>query len=68
MLTRHPISNEIIAFISEQEASHEKVQTALLDKILARQFDMVAYIVNGKYGVVLGDATLIKQGSIFPEN
>mgnify|MGYP007069934806 CR=1 FL=1 len=29
---------------------------------------MVAYIVNGKYGVVLGDATLIKQGSIFPEN
>ena len=66
MLTRHPISNEIIAFISEQEASHEKVQAALLDKILARQFDMVSYIVNGKYGVVLGDSALIGKGSIFP--
>ncbi len=66
MLTRHPISNEIVAFISEQEASHEKVQSALLDKILARQFDMVSYIVNGKYGVVLGDSALIGKGSIFP--
>ncbi len=66
MLTRHPISSEIIAFIAEQEASKEKVQNALLEKILARQFDMVAYIVNGKYGVVLGDSALIEKGSIFP--
>lgn len=66
MLTRHPISGEIIAFISESEASHEKVENALLDKILVRQFDMVAFIVNGKYGVVLGDSSLIGKGSIFP--
>lgn len=66
MLTRHPISNEIVAFISEQAANRAKVQSALLDKILARQFDMVAYIVNGKYGVVLGDSALIGRGSIFP--
>ena len=66
MLTRHPVSNEITAFITEQEASREKVENALLDKILARQFDMVAYVVNGKYGVVLGDASLIGKGSIFP--
>ena len=66
MLTRHPISNEIVAFISEQKANRSKVQSALLDKILARQFDMVAYIVNGKYGVVLGDSALIGKGGIFP--
>ena len=66
MLTRHPVTSEIIAFIAESEASREKVEDALLDKILARQFDMVAYIVNGKYGVVLGDAKLIGKGSIFP--
>ena len=66
MLTRHPVTSEIIAFIAETEASREKVEDALLDKILARQFDMVAYIVNGKYGVVLGDAKLIGKGSIFP--
>ena len=66
MLTRHPVTSEIIAFIAESKASREKVEDALLDKILARQFDMVAYIVNGKYGVVLGDAKLIGKGSIFP--
>ncbi|MBD3878442.1 MAG: response regulator [Quinella sp. 1Q5] len=67
VFTRHPISNEIIAFISEQEAGKEKVQGALLDKILARQFDMVAYLVNDKYSVVVGDASLIVKGSIFPK-
>ena len=67
VFTRHPISNEIIAFISEQEAGKEKVQGALLDKILARQFDMVAYLVNDKYSVVVGDASLIAKGSIFPK-
>ena len=66
VLTRHPIFNDILAFISEQEANREKVEAALLDKILARQFDMVAYIVNGRYGVVLGDSALIGKSSIFP--
>ena len=66
VFTRHPISNEIIIFIAEQEAGKEKVEGALLDKILARQFDMVAYIANEKYSVVVGDAALIGKGSIFP--
>ena len=66
VFTRHPISNDIIIFISEQEAGKEKVEGALLDKILARQFDMVAYLVNDKYSVVVGDAALIGKGSIFP--
>lgn len=65
-LTRHPISGEIIAFISEQEASKEKVEATLLDKILARQFDMVSYLSEGKYGVVVGDAARISKGNIFP--
>ena len=66
VFTRHPISGEIIIFISEQEAGKEKVEGALLDKILARQFDMVAYLANDKYSVVVGDASLITRGSIFP--
>ncbi|MBR2519767.1 MAG: response regulator [Selenomonadaceae bacterium] len=66
VFTRHPISNEIIIFIAEQEAGKEKVEGALLEKILARQFDLVAYIANEKYTVVVGDVTLIGKGSIFP--
>ena len=66
VFTRHPISGEIIIFIAEQEAGKEKVEGALLDKILARQFDMVAYLANDNYSVVVGDAALIGKGSIFP--
>ena len=66
VFTRHPISNEIIIFIAEQEAGKEKVEGALLDKILARQFDMVAHLSNDNYSVVVGDASLIGKGSIFP--
>ncbi len=66
VFTRHPITGETIVFVSEQEAGKEKVEGALLDKILARQFDMVAYLVNDKYSVVVGDSSLITKGSIFP--
>ena len=65
-LTRHPITGEIIAFISEQEANKEKVESILIDKILAQQFDMVSYLSEGKYGVVVGDAARIEKGNIFP--
>ena len=66
VFTRHPITNEIIIFIAEQEAGKEKVEGALLEKILARQFDMVAYLANNNYTVVVGDKELISKGSIFP--
>ncbi len=67
VFTRHPVTAEMIVFVSEQEAGREKVEGALLDKILARQFDMVAYLVNDKYSVVVGDSSLTTKGSIFPK-
>lgn len=66
VMTRHPMSSDVIAFVTELECNDEKVDETLLDKILARQFDMVAYLANGRYGVVVGDETLIEKGSIFP--
>ena len=65
-LTRHPMTGDVVAFISEQECNSDKVNDMLLSKILARQFDMVAYIADGRYGVVIGDAAQIGKGSIFP--
>ncbi|MBO4779591.1 MAG: PAS domain-containing protein, partial [Selenomonadaceae bacterium] len=67
VFTRHPITNEVIIFVAEQEAGKERVEGALLDKILARQFDMVAYLANDKYNVVVGDGSLVDKGSIFPK-
>ena len=65
-LTRHPLTSDLIAFITERECNVEKVRELLTRKILARQFDMVAFLVNGAYGVGIGDASLIERGSIFP--
>ena len=66
IMTRHPLSGEMIAFITEQECNDEKVRQILMDKILVRQFDMVAYLINCQYGVTIGDAARITKGSIFP--
>ena len=65
-ITRHPLSGDLIAFITEQECNSEKVRETLMSKILAEQFDMVAYLVDGHYGVTIGQASKIKYGSIFP--
>lgn len=65
-LTRHPLTGDVIAFITETECNDAKVEEMLLSKILARQFDMVCFLANGEYGVVVGDASLIEKGSIFP--
>ena len=65
-IARHPLNGEIIAFITEKECNNEKVEKILTSKILAEQFDMVAYLVNGRYGVSIGDSTRLTRGSIFP--
>ena len=65
-LTRHPLTGDMIAFMTERECNAEKVRETLMNKILAQQFDMVAYLVDGNYGVSIGDAARITRGSIFP--
>lgn len=65
-ITRHPLNGNIIAFITEEECNDEKVNETLTDKILIKQFDMVSYLSNGKYGVIIGDPDNIGEGSIFP--
>ncbi len=65
-LTRHPMSGDVIAFLVERQCNADKVRSVLLDKILAKQFDMVAYLVDGRYGVVIGESANIKRGNLFP--
>ena len=65
-ITRHPLNGDMVAFITEQECNSDKVKETLMDKILAQQFDMVCYLVNGQYGVTIGQTTQVKRGNIFP--
>lgn len=62
-----PDTDDIIAFATEQDCNAAVVSNTVLSKALADQFDMIAYIVGGNYGVVV-DARANKRGSIFPRS
>lgn len=65
--SRNPLTGDIDSFGIESEYNSEMVSEVLNEKILAQQYDMVTYIVNGFYGVTIGDAANIEKGSIFPK-
>ncbi len=62
-----PVTGDVIAFGVETEYNSQKVTEVLNQRVLAQQYDMVAYIVGDHYGVVIGDAANIKRGNIFPK-
>ena len=66
-MRKDPVTGDVIVLGVESEYNSEEVTEILNDKVLAKQYDMVCYIVSGTYGVVIGDAENIKKGSIFPE-
>ena len=67
-VTRHPFSGDLIAFITEEPNNPEKLASTIQGKILARQFDLVAYIARDRYDVAIGDSSFIKHGNIFPRS
>jgi len=64
--TQHPLSGDLIVFISEESNNPEKLASTINGKILAKQFDLVAYIARDIYDVAIGDASMIEHGNIFP--
>ena len=66
-LSRNPATGDIMAFTTERECNDDMVTDAILNKALVEQYDMITYIVDDKYGVVIGDAKKITRGSIFPK-
>ena len=65
-LSKNPSTGDIMAFTTEREYNKEMVNDAILNKALVEQYDMITYIIDDKYGVVIGDAEKIVKGSIFP--
>ncbi len=66
MMTRNPLTGNVIAFITERECNNSKVYQTIVDKILARQFEMIAYMAIGRYHVTVSDE--LTEGSILPRN
>ncbi|MBQ7733660.1 MAG: response regulator [Synergistaceae bacterium] len=65
MTTRDPLSGHVIAFITERECNDMKVYQTIVDKILARQFEMIAYMAAGKYHITVSEQL---DGSILPKS
>ena len=66
-VTRHPVTSDLVAFITEESNNPEKLASTIHGKILAKQFDLVAYIARDTYDVAIGDSSLIAHGNIFPK-
>ena len=66
MMTRNPLTGHVIAFITERECNNSKVYQTIVDKILVRQFEMIAYMAIGKYHVTVSEE--LSEGSILPKN
>ena len=64
---KNPVTGDVTDFGIETEYNNRHVSEVLNNKVLSKQYDMVSYIVNGNYGVVIGDEANIKRGSIFPK-
>ena len=62
-----PETSDLMLFATETEYNNEKVSEVLNEKVLVRQYDMVTYIVDNNYSVMIGDASKIGRGSIFPK-
>ena len=65
MMTRNPLNGHVAAFITERECNDSKVYQTIVDKILSRQFEMIAYIATGKYHITVSEEL---EGSILPKN
>ncbi|MBR5913845.1 MAG: response regulator [Selenomonadaceae bacterium] len=66
-LSRNPSTGDIMAFITERNCNKEMVNDAILNKALVEQYDMITYIVDDVYGVIIGEADKVTGGSIFPK-
>ena len=65
MTTRNPLNGHVIAFITERECNDSKVYQTIVDKVLARQFEMIAYMSLGRYKITV--STPLPEGSILPK-
>ena len=64
-ITQSPITGHVAAFITERECNNSKVYQTIVDKILVRQFEMIAYLAIGHYHVTVNYD--LAEGSILPK-
>ena len=67
ILNKNPTSGDIMAFATERDYNVEMVNEVVMRKALVEQYDMITYLVEDNYGVVIGDSQKNPRGSVFPK-
>ncbi len=65
---KEPLSGNLVVFFTEFEYNSDRVHEIINQKVLAKQYDMIAYLMDGQYGVVVGEKSSGKSGALFPKD
>lgn len=65
-MTRHLLMGNIIAFITEEDCNVEKAGQMILNNILSKEFDTIAYLSNGNYGIIIDNTDNVENDHIYP--
>ena len=66
-LSLMPVSNDVIAFITERPCNEEVIEKTLMENVLMDQYDRIAYLIDGAYHVVTSNVGK-KEGMLFPDD
>ena len=66
-IRQEPRTGDIVSFFTEYDYTEDMVNQVVENKALVELYDMITYIIDGEYGVVIGDAQHIQKGNIFPK-
>ncbi len=66
-LSKLPVTGDVVAFLIEQPYNDDMVRQTLLEEVMMDQYDRIAYLIDGKYRVVISN-TGKKTGLLLPDD
>ena len=66
-LSTMPVSGDVVAFVTERPHNEEIIHETLLKEVLMDEYDRIAYLIDGKYRVVISNVGK-KTGLLLPDD
>ena len=66
-VSTEPVHGDKILFMSETESNFEPILDVLKEKVLALQFELIFYIIGGRYGLVLDNSQAGHPSAFLPK-
>ena len=62
-LAVQPSTGDVVAFLTERNYNDDMVDEAILEKVLGEQYELTAYVMDGRYHVMTGGSCLVSGDS-----